>query len=154
MFLILLVLSTSSIVVVDASLQSFILGYDEHCAYTREDAIKCFAKHLDTNHDHVIDLKELEAAKQKYVGWAIKLIEWVVSWKIDTSTERIMHDCGAGTKGYFTADDFRRTAKSCMPSHEAMCMIKAVCDKVDKQEADAMEEVKDPRVKTWWSKWL
>lgn len=132
----------------------YMLGYDEHCTYTREDAIQCFAKYLDTNHDHVIDLAELEAAKQKYVSWALKLIEKVVAWEIDTSTETIMKNCGAGTKGYFTPDDFRRTKHSCMPSQEAMCMVKAVCEKADKQQREAFAEAKSPRVKTWWNKWL
>lgn len=132
----------------------YVLGYDEHCAYTREDAIQCFAKYLDTNHDHVIDLAELEAAKEKYVSWALKLIQKVVSWDIDTSTETIMKNCGAGSKGYFTPDDFRRTHKSCMPSQQAMCMVKAVCDKADKQQREAFAQPKDPRVKTWWNKWL
>jgi hypothetical protein len=26
------------------SVQSYLLGYDEHCTYSREDAISCFAK--------------------------------------------------------------------------------------------------------------
>jgi hypothetical protein len=133
-----------------ASFSSFLLGYDEHCTYTREDAIKCFAKYIDTNKDETIDLHELEIAKTKYLGWALKLIQWVASWQIDVSTHKIMEDCGAGTKGYFTADDFRRTKHSCMPSHEAMCMVKMVCETAAKNNAppDA------PRVKTWWNKWV
>lgn len=138
----------------ETTLTSYLLGYDEHCTFTREDAIRCFAKYIDTNHDQKIDLKELEVAKSKYLGWALKMLQWVASWAIDTSTPKIMHDCGAGTKGYFTADDFRRTAKSCMPSQEAMCMVKMVCDKADKNEEEIMHQVKDPRIKTWWNKWL
>lgn len=135
----------------EGSLSSFLLGYDEHCTYTREDAIKCFTKYIDTNHDQKIDLDELRYAKKEYLGWALKLIQWVASWDIDTSTAKILKDCGAGEKGYFTADDFRRTSKSCMPSHEAMCMVKMVCDTADKA---ANQKHKDPRVKTWWNKWL
>jgi hypothetical protein len=138
------------VVLTQGSFSSFVLGYEEHCTYTREDAIKCFSKYIDTNNDQKIDLKELEVAKTKYLGWALKMLQWVASWAIDTSTPKIMHDCGAGTKGYFTADDFRRTAKSCMPSQEALCMVKMVCSTADKD----MHEVKDPRVKTWWNKWL
>lgn len=137
-----------------ASFASMVLGYDENCHYTREDAIKCFAKYIDTNHDQKIDLEELEAGKEKYLGWALKMLQWVASWAIDTSTPKIMHDCGAGTKGYFTADDFRRTAKSCMPSQVALCMVKMVCDSADKKNKEVMSEVKDPRVKTWWNKWM
>lgn len=133
------------------SVAKYTLGYDEQCTYTREDAIKCFAKYIDTNHDQKIDLEELEKGKQNYLGWALKLIQMVASWDIDVSTKKIMEDCGAGTKGYFTADDFRRTKHHCMPSQEAMCMVKMVCDNADKK---AMQEVKDPRMRTWWNKWF
>ena len=143
-----LVLSLSNIRAY-ASVASFVLGFDEHCTFTREDAIICFAKYIDTNNDKMIDLKELEYAKKEYLGWALKMLQWVASWAIDTSTPRIMHDCGAGEKGYFTADDFRRTSKTCMPSQEAMCMVKMVCDTADKKY-----EHKAPRVATWWNKWL
>jgi len=150
--LVLIVFSTLLISQVEGSITSFLLGYDEHCTYTREDAIKCFAKYIDLNKDQRIDVTELEYAKQKYLGWALKMLQWVVSWAIDTRTSKILHDCGAGEKGYFTADDFRRTAKSCMPSQVAMCMVKTVCDKADKNEMEAIQEQKDPRVKTWWNK--
>lgn len=136
----------------EGSFTSYLLGYDEHCTYTREDAIKCFAKYIDINKDHRIDIAELEYAKEKYLGWALKMLQWVISWKVDTRTSKIVHDCGAGDKGYFTADDFRRTAKSCMPSQEAMCMVKSVCDKADQQSDQVIREQKDPRVKTWWNK--
>ncbi len=75
------------------SFQSFVLGYDEHCSYTREDAIKCFAKYVDTNKDGVISLDELENAQTKYVGIVLRMMKWVVSWIADTSTPTILRDC-------------------------------------------------------------
>lgn len=81
---------------VRGSVQSYLLGFDENCVYTREDAIQCFSKYgfffvflfyrvdanmnryVDTDHNGVISLKELEAAQKNYVGWALKLLKWVV----------------------------------------------------------------------------
>jgi len=137
-----------------AAMRQF-LGYEENCAYTREQAIACFSEYVDTNHDGKISLDEIYAAENKYMGWALKMLRWVVSWAIDIDPKSILRDCGPNEHNEFTADSFRRTAKTCIASQEALCMVKAVCERVKRDEEPAVfRNVKEPRVvpvkKGWW----
>ena len=127
-------------------------GYDSSCTYSRADAVACFARHVDTNKDGVISVTEVEAAKDRYTGRLMKAIEWLVSWKIDILTEKILSDCDYNHDGKFVADDFLRSYKTCVPTQAGLCMIKKVCDGADATEKEAiMTEVKPPRS---WRNWL
>jgi len=108
-----------------------VFGYGDSCTYTREDAIKCFKKHVDLNHDGVISVKELSTARRRYVGPLIKILQWFVSWKIDTSTKHVIRDCDYDHDGKFTADDFRKSYKTCIASQTGLCLVKQACEKAD-----------------------
>lgn len=105
-------------------------------------------RYVDTNHDGVISLDELEVAQTKYVGLVLRMMKWVVSWIADTSTPTILRDCDYNHDGKFTADDFLKSYKTCMPSQAALCIVKMSCDKADAEAAKAEAAVKAPRV--WW----
>jgi hypothetical protein len=127
-------------------------GYDSSCVFTRADAVACFARHVDTNKDGVISVAEVDAAKERYTGRFMRAIEWLVSWKIDIRTEKILSDCDYNHDGKFTADDFLRSYKTCVATQAGLCMIKKVCDGADAADVEAvMAEVKPPRS---WRSWL
>lgn len=111
-------------------------GFDEHCPYTRQDAIKCFAKYVDENKDGVIEESEVEGV-QKKLSWYVKLIAWVTGWRPDVSTKVVMRDCGGDKDGKITAEAFMKASKTCMPSRWALCAVKMVCDHLDKGEDPA-----------------
>jgi hypothetical protein len=123
------------------------LGYDPKCTYSRENAISCFSKYVDLNKDGKITLVEINEAEDKYLSWELKLLKWVVGWKIDVSPKSIMRDCGPDDRGEFTPDSFRRTAKTCIASQEALCLVKIGCDHLDKRaDSSSFGDVKAPRV--------
>lgn len=127
------------------------MGYSSTCIYTRADAVKCFERHVDTNHDGLITVPEAEAARDKYTGKLLKALSWLVSWKIDIRTSQVIKDCGYDAhKGGFTAGGFMRAHKTCVASHAGLCLIKKVCDDADAED-EAMRTAKPP---SSWSKWL
>lgn len=108
------------------SLESLV--FDPDCSFSREDAIVCIGKYVDTNHDQVISQGELSRARQKYLGSFLRLVSYVVSWKVDVSSKKVLQDCDYNKDGRFTADDFRNATKTCLPSQEALCLLKVACD--------------------------
>jgi hypothetical protein len=130
-------------------------GYDPNCAWTRKDAVECFRRHVDTNHDGVITIPEVDAAKERYTGRFMKALAWLVSWSVDVRTEKIVSDCGFDPKlKGFTAQSFINSAKTCIASQAGLCLVKKVCvdaDEAEKEAAAAMREVKPPRS---WRSWL
>ena len=131
------------------------MGYDPACVWTRKDAVECFKRHVDTDHNGVITVKEVDAAKERFTGRFMKTLAWIISWSIDIRTEKIVADCGFDHKiNGFTAQGFMDSAKSCIPSQAGLCLVKKVCvdaDEAEKEAAAAMREVKAPRS---WTKWL
>lgn len=125
-------------------------GYSSSCTYTRQDAVKCFERHVDTNKDGIISMVEVDAARTKYTGRLFKAIEWFASWGIDISSAKILSDCDFNHDGKFTPDDFIRSYKTCVPTQAGLCIIKKVCDAADaeqeeEEKAKTMREVKPPR---------
>lgn len=104
-------------------------NYDPHCKYSRMDAVQCFEKYVDLNHDGVITANEVEAAKTRYITGAFKWFLRIISWEVDTSTAKIFHDCDYNHDGKFTQDDFIKSKKTCIPTQAGLCMIKYVCDR-------------------------
>lgn len=129
-------------------------GYDSACVWTRKDAVDCFKRHVDSNHDGVITVQEVDAAKERYTGRFMKALAWLVSWSIDIRTEKIVADCGFNRKlNGFTAQSFIDSAKTCISSQAGLCLVKKVCDGADEAEGEVavMSEVKPPRS---WRSWL
>lgn len=123
------------------------IGFDEHCTYTREDAITCFSKYVDTNKDGVISKEEIDDVQKKDLTWGIKLIKWATGYTPETSTAIVMRDCDYNKDGVVTADDFRRASITCMPSQWALCAVKMVCD----HAKDGDPTIAKPPRKSWFS---
>jgi hypothetical protein len=111
-------------------------GYGNSCVFTREDAITCFKKYVDLNHDNVITVEELELAKNKYEGFALKkaeaflkspIVRYFVG-DINTTTAKVIQDCDYNHDGIFTPDDFRLSTKTCLPNRYGMCLLHKVCE--------------------------
>lgn len=129
-------------------------GYNSNCVYTRADAVGCFARHIDTNHDGVISKEEVDAAREKYAGgFLFRTIQRLSSWVIDIRTEKILADCDYDHDGRFTPDDWMRSYKTCVASQWGLCVIKKFCDAADAETAqpEVMKDVKPPRS---WRDWL
>lgn len=132
-----------------ASIASFAIGYDPKCIYNRENAIDCFSEYVDTNKDGFVTPDEIDVVQKKYMGYTLRLMSWFWgSWTGDTSTNAVMKGCDFDKDGRISATDFIKSEVTCMPSQDALCMIKLVCDKAAKME----KEAKEPRVKHWWNK--
>ncbi len=133
-----------------------IFGFGNSCKFTREDAIVCMQKYVDTNHDNVITIPELEAARNKYEGFALKTAEAILKWRIaryflgdiNVTTAKVIQDCDYNHDGKFTPGDFRRATKTCLPNRYGMCLLHKVCLQA---EEDALHDTRKPtsgRVKT------
>jgi hypothetical protein len=112
-------------------------GYNSKCHYTRQDAVGCFAKHVDLNKDGKITDHELQRALHYYGGYALRIARWISSWATDTRTKSIMKNCllpQHAKRDYFTAEDFLGTEKTCLSAHWNICLIKMVCDDADRAE--------------------
>jgi hypothetical protein len=126
----------------------YLLGFDSACTYTRMDAVRCIARHVDTNHDAVVSLQELDAARNKYEGLVVRFLSWAVGWLVDTSTSKVITDCGGYSHNKtwtpreldrlrLTIQQFLDNGKTCLPAQIDLCMLKYACDGADKSDPDA-----------------
>jgi hypothetical protein len=120
------------------------------CAFTREDAITCFRKYVDTNHNGSIDKHELDAAIKKYGGSVINGARTAMSWmpsfmKIDLSAATIIKNCDYDHDGKFTPDDFRKSKHTCLPTQWNLCQVKGACDRAAEAAEAAAKKVVIPR---------
>lgn len=118
---------------------NYLIGFDPHCTYTRADAVDCIARYVDTNGDRVVTVAEIDAARDRYTGPLLKLIERVVAWRVDVSTEKILHDCGGRADGTFTEQAFLKS-KTCMPSQYALCLFSVACKHIAKQNESNVKQ--------------
>lgn len=103
---------------------------DDSCVFTREDAIDCLAKHVDTDHNGWISAQELDTARRRYAGPVLKMATFVLgALHFDVSTETTFKNCDFDHDGHLTADDFRKSVKTCLPDQRGMCILKSVCDR-------------------------
>lgn len=95
-------------------------------------------RYVDTNHDEAISVKELRAAKKKYLPYSLQAAGWIANkLHIDTSIRSTVKNCRVQSlpaNGVlsddisFTPHDFYATTKTCLPTQWAMCQLKKVCD--------------------------
>jgi len=118
----------------------YLIGFDPHCHFTRADAVDCIVRYVDSNGDRVVTVAEVDAARERYTGIALRLLERVVAWRVDVSSAKILRDCGAN--GTFSEDNFLHgpASKTCLPTQYALCMFSVACKHIAKQE-------EKPRVK-------
>ena len=105
-------------------------SHEPECEFTRDDALQCIRRFVDTNHDDKISLDELEAARSKYMTGFQKAGAWVASWFTDDfSNETILRNCDYDKDGVFTPHDFEQATEKCLPDQHALCLLKGACDK-------------------------
>lgn len=116
-----------------------IWGFDTACGWTRQNALNCFRKHIDTDHDDIITQSELDVAREKYMPRWMKVGQWLGSFVVNASTAKVLEDCDYDKDGIFTTDDWMHASKTCLPSEWAICLVKTVCDAAS-----------DPKKNAWW----
>lgn len=131
-----------------------IFGYCNTCKYTRKDAVHCFSRHVDLNHDGMITVAEIDVAREKYINGFLKRIFLFIKWwgEIDTSTEKLIKDCSLNHGTVFTARDWMGTAKTCVATQFGMCLIKKVCDDADASATSFHQNSKGESTSLW--SWL
>ena len=108
------------------------LGFDtsDTCGFTREDALACFIKYVDTNKDGEISELEFEHAKLAYMPERMRAaMSLAKTFHFDFTIQDVMGGCDANKDGKLTIKDFVESEKDCLPNKQDMCEIKTVCDK-------------------------
>jgi hypothetical protein len=111
------------------------MGFDagDSCGFTRDDALRCLTKHVDVNHDGVIDAAEFERAKQRYMPQRAKAVMWAArKLGYDVTLKQVLEGCDANKDGRFTREDWMASAKTCLPFPADLCKLKTACDIAEK----------------------
>ncbi len=134
-------------------LASRFVGYDPHCHATRHGALDCISRYVDTNHDNVVTVREIDEARERYTGWLMRILERMVSWEIDISSAKIMQDCGRGdARGEFTEHNFMHgpASKTCLVDRASLCLFDVACKHVAAvAEADRKKATIKRARKSW-----
>jgi hypothetical protein len=135
-----------------------VFGFGNSCKFEREDAIVCFKKYVDINHDNVISIAELDRARTKYETFALKEAEALLKFRIvkywlgeiNITTAKVVEDCDYNHDGKFTTEDFRKATKTCLPSKYGLCLLKKVCDEAARVEnKHHYQKLKKGRLHSW-----
>lgn len=116
------------------------MGFDtgDTCGFTRVNALACLKRHVDANHDGIIDAAEFERAKRLYMPARARAAMWVArQFGYDVTLAQVMKDCDADKDGKFTQKDWLASAKTCLPTAADLCKLKTACDlaeQVDKKK--------------------
>jgi len=137
-----------------------IFGYGNSCEFDREDAITCFKKYVDINHDNVITVKEIERARRKYETFALKEAESILKFRvvrywlgdINITTAKVVEDCDYNHDGKFTTEDFRKATKTCLPNKYGLCLLKKVCDQASEMEKKKKSPLTKERLHSWYER--
>lgn len=102
---------------------------DDHCGYTRDDALVCIATYIDVNHDKEVSADEFERGKAKFLPPIARKVEWIAKKLGYTVTlADVMWGCDINGDGHLTLNDWKAGAKRCMPHESDLCKFKTVCD--------------------------
>jgi hypothetical protein len=144
----------SSFKALESEVVQRVTGFREDCTFTRHGAVDCIARYIDTNHDDIVTVAEIDAARNRYMGFVLRILQKAVSWEIDISTEKIVQDCGGSNKGEFTEENFLHgpASKTCMADQVSMCMFEAVCKHVANVYEEEKRASRAPRKSTWWNR--
>lgn len=133
--------TTAALLLLAVLFPSALAWFGTDCKWTREDAIRCIERHVDADKNGWVSPQELRAARKKYSGSAAKWASTGLGWLqrnlnigIDVSTKTTFKNCDADHNGKLTAEDFRHSAKTCLPTQTSLCLLKKVCDKADAHE--------------------
>ncbi|MBX9636374.1 MAG: hypothetical protein K2Q45_02345 [Nitrosomonas sp.] len=113
------------------------MGFDvsDSCGFTREDALACFIKYVDTNKDGEISADEFEHAKQTYMPWQMrKALAIAKKFNFDFTIKDVLAGCDANKDGHLTIKDFVESEHDCLPQKSDLCEVKSVCDIAKEQE--------------------
>jgi hypothetical protein len=115
-----------------------LMGFDstDTCGYTRDDALLCIARYVDTNHDKEISASEFEHAKETYLPRQARMAAWVARrMGYDVSIKDVMYGCDINHDNHLTLSDWEHGAKKCLPGKADLCKLKTVCDIAEKLNA-------------------
>lgn len=107
-----------------------LMGFDasDTCGYTRDDALLCIAKYVDTNGDKEISAAEFEAAKRAYLPRQARMAAWVARrMGYDISIADVMKGCDVDGDGRLTLSDWEHGEKVCLPGAADLCKMQTVC---------------------------
>lgn len=106
------------------------MGFDvsDSCNFTREDALACFIKYVDTNKDGEISAEEFEHAKQTYMPWQMrKALGIAKKFNFDFTIKDVLAGCDANKDGRLTIKDFADSKDTCVPGKRDLCELSTVC---------------------------
>lgn len=75
------------------------------CTPSREEATACARKYVDTDHDGLVTVKELDAARDRNLSWLERMISSIAA----ESNERILAKCDVDGDGFISEQDFAMT---------------------------------------------
>lgn len=107
------------------------LGFptNSDCGFTRQDALVCIKKYVDTNHDGEISNEEFEYAKEHYMPDPVhRLTKLLNVFHINYTLDNIKPKCDANKDGHFTPQDWIDSAKTCLPHKADLCKFQRVCE--------------------------
>ena len=113
------------------------MGFDvsDSCGFTREDALACFIKYVDTNKDGEISAVEFELAKQKFMPWQMrKALNIAKRFNFDFTIKDVLAGCDANKDGHLTIKDFADSEDKCLPGKQDLCEVQTVCLIAKEQE--------------------
>lgn len=111
------------------------LGFDtsDTCGYTRDDALLCIAKYVDTNGDREISEAEFEHARDTYLPRQARAAHWIAhKLGFDVTMADVKYGCDIDHDNRLTLSDWENGAKKCLPGKGDLCKLKTVCDIAEK----------------------
>lgn len=119
------------------------MGFDatDTCQFTRVDVLKCIAKHVDYNHDKMVNCEEFERAKLLYMPPRVRDALWLakkLGYNVDI--KQLMYGCNPSRDCILTEHEFRTSLKTCLPSHSDWCKVKSACDIAEKSTEELTPE--------------
>lgn len=115
-----------------------LMGFDagDTCGFTRDDALQCIAKYVDTNGDREISADEFEHAKKEYLPKQAQMARWIARrLGYDVTIKDVMYGCDVNKDGHLTLSDWQDGAKVCLPGKGDLCKFSTVCDIAKKLNA-------------------
>lgn len=100
---------------------------DALCRYTRQDAVACVLRNIDTNRDARVTVAEIDAFRAK----ALWFYERALAWVARETDEKIMSRCDVNGDGVVDMFDFARNEHTCMRHCGDRVRFMNLCTRLD-----------------------